>query len=66
DILVWILVLLVQSIPYLAAVMMSIISASTQVSAKKLISTITAPPEASSPVGTGDRVKESSPNVSSR
>lgn len=42
DILVWIMVLLVQSIPYLAAVMMSIVSAFAQLSSRKLIRKITA------------------------
>lgn len=54
DILLWIMVLLVQSIPYLAAVMMSIISAFAKVPAKKLIHTITAPPAVDSPVAMPD------------
>ena len=45
DTLVWIVVLLVQSIPYLAAVLMAIISAFAKLPTK-LISTITAPPPA--------------------
>jgi exo-beta-1,3-glucanase (GH17 family)/cellulose synthase/poly-beta-1,6-N-acetylglucosamine synthase-like glycosyltransferase len=49
DILVWVIVLLVQSIPYLAAIIMSIISAFAPIS-DKLISTITAPP-ATTPLG---------------
>ena len=44
DILVWIIVLLVQSLPYIAAVIMSIISAFAPMSSS-LIDTITAPPE---------------------
>ena len=43
DTIVWIVVLLVQSIPYLAAVAMAIISAFARMPSK-LISTITAPP----------------------
>ncbi|MDA3790370.1 MAG: hypothetical protein PF503_17985 [Desulfobacula sp.] len=64
DVLVWIMVLLVQAIPYLAAVMMSIVSAFAQLPAKRLIDTITAPPEAASPVGTQDRVKNPAGSVS--
>jgi hypothetical protein len=48
DILVWIMVLLVQSIPYLAAVIMSIISAFAPLPTK-LIDTITALPESIPP-----------------
>ncbi len=44
DILVWIIVLLVQALPYLAAVIMSIISGFAPMS-PSLIGTITAPPE---------------------
>ncbi|OGR20265.1 MAG: hypothetical protein A3J85_02950 [Desulfobacula sp. RIFOXYA12_FULL_46_16] len=44
DIIVWNTVLLVQAIPYLAAVMMSVISAFSRLSAKKLITRITALP----------------------
>ena len=44
DILVWVIVLLVQSLPYLAAVIMSIISAFGPLPGK-LIDNITAPPE---------------------
>ncbi len=44
DVLVWVIVLLVQSIPYLAAVIVSIISAFAPLPAK-LIETITASPE---------------------
>lgn len=44
DVLVWIIVLLVQSIPYLASVIMAIISAFATLPAK-LIDTITAPPQ---------------------
>ena len=46
DTIVWIVVLLVQSIPYLAAVAMAIISAFARMPSK-LISTITAPPASS-------------------
>jgi len=41
---VWNIVLLVQAIPYLAAVMMSAISAFSRLSTKKLITRITALP----------------------
>jgi len=44
DIIVWNIVLLVQAIPYLAAVIMSLISAFSRLSAKKLITRITAHP----------------------
>jgi hypothetical protein len=44
DIMVWNIVLLVQAIPYLAAVLMSVISAFSRLSAKKLITRITAFP----------------------
>ncbi len=47
DILVWILVLLVQSLPYAAAVIMSIVSAFAP-QPTKLVGTITAPPETNS------------------
>ncbi|MGB3209327.1 MAG: glycosyltransferase [Desulforhopalus sp.] len=47
DVLVWIMVLLVQSIPYLAAVVMSLISAFAPLSGR-LIHTITAPPATAS------------------
>lgn len=43
DTIVWIVVLLVQSIPYLAAVAMAVISSFARIPSK-LISTITAPP----------------------
>jgi exo-beta-1,3-glucanase (GH17 family)/cellulose synthase/poly-beta-1,6-N-acetylglucosamine synthase-like glycosyltransferase len=48
DILVWVIVLLVQSIPYLAAIIMSIISAFAPFS-DSLIDTITTPPETTPP-----------------
>jgi len=51
DVLVWIIVLLVQSIPYQAALIMSIISAFARIP-KQLISTITVPPAADPPVPT--------------
>jgi cellulose synthase/poly-beta-1,6-N-acetylglucosamine synthase-like glycosyltransferase len=44
DVLVWVAVLMILSIPYCAAVAMSWISAFSRLSAQKLISTITAPP----------------------
>jgi exo-beta-1,3-glucanase (GH17 family)/cellulose synthase/poly-beta-1,6-N-acetylglucosamine synthase-like glycosyltransferase len=44
DIIVWNIVLLVQAIPYLAAVIMSLISAFSRLSAQKLITRITALP----------------------
>lgn len=50
DVLVWVMVLLVQSIPYLAAVLMAIISAFSQLPVR-LIDTITAPPPAAAPPG---------------
>ncbi|MFA6283606.1 MAG: beta-(1-3)-glucosyl transferase, partial [Desulfurivibrionaceae bacterium] len=43
DLLVWIMVLLVQSIPYLAAVIMSMVSGFSKTE-EKIISSITAPP----------------------
>ncbi|MFH2091939.1 MAG: glycosyltransferase [Pseudomonadota bacterium] len=43
DVLVWVIVLLIQSVPYVAAVLMSIISSFAQLPAKRLIDTITAP-----------------------
>ncbi|MFH2057444.1 MAG: glycosyltransferase family 2 protein [Pseudomonadota bacterium] len=46
DVQVWIVVLLIQSVPYVAAVLMSIISSFAQLPVKKLIDTITASPEA--------------------
>ena len=45
DLLVWIMVLLVQSIPYLAAVVMSMVSGFSKTE-EKIISNITAPPPA--------------------
>ncbi len=63
DILVWIIVLLVQSIPYFAAVIMSIISAFAPLSAH-LIDTITAPAEAISPVDTAGVDAESAHDLS--
>ncbi len=42
DVLVWIMVLLVQSIPYLAAVLMALVSAFSRLSTRKLIHTIAA------------------------
>lgn len=65
DVLVWIMVLLVQAIPYLAAVLMSIVSAFARVPAKRLIETIVAPPEADFLTGTEDRVKNPAGSVSS-
>jgi exo-beta-1,3-glucanase (GH17 family)/cellulose synthase/poly-beta-1,6-N-acetylglucosamine synthase-like glycosyltransferase len=50
DVLVWIMVLLVQSIPYLAAVLMSVVSAFAQLPVR-LIDTITAPPPEAAPRG---------------
>ena len=44
DVLVWVAVLIILSIPYCAAVAMSWISAFARLSTQKLISTITAPP----------------------
>ena len=44
DVLVWVAVLMILSIPYCAAVAMSWISAFSRLSAQKLISSITAPP----------------------
>jgi exo-beta-1,3-glucanase (GH17 family)/cellulose synthase/poly-beta-1,6-N-acetylglucosamine synthase-like glycosyltransferase len=54
DVLVWVMVLLVQSIPYQAAVIMSIISAFAQLPTR-LIKTITAEPTATSQAGTGEQ-----------
>ena len=51
DILVWVIVLMVQAIPYFAAVLMSIISAFAPLPAK-LINTITAAPESDPPADT--------------
>lgn len=62
DVLVWIMVLLVQAVPYLAAVIMSIISAFSQLPVR-LIDTITAPPAVDYPAGS-DRVDESASNAS--
>lgn len=44
DIMIWNIVLLVQAIPYFAAVLMSVISAFSRLTAKKLITKITAHP----------------------
>ncbi|MGW8161664.1 MAG: beta-(1-3)-glucosyl transferase, partial [Desulfobulbales bacterium] len=57
DVLVWIMVLLVQSIPYLAAVIMSLVSAFAQLPAK-LIDTVTAPPPADHSAAGAKRVVE--------
>ncbi len=57
DVLVWIMVLLVQSIPYLAAVIMAVISAFARTPAR-LITTITAEPKAPMNNGAGDRDAE--------
>lgn len=57
DVLVWIMVLLVQSVPYLAALVMSIVSAFAQLPVR-LIDTITAPPAADPPANTADKFKE--------
>jgi len=57
DVLVWVLVLLVQSIPYLAAVIMSLTSAFAPLSAK-LIASIRAPLEPAPPVGTTESTKK--------
>jgi exo-beta-1,3-glucanase (GH17 family)/cellulose synthase/poly-beta-1,6-N-acetylglucosamine synthase-like glycosyltransferase len=54
DVLVWVMVLLVQSIPYQAAVIMSIISTFAQLPSR-LIKTITAEPSATSPYGIGKK-----------
>ncbi|HBI15634.1 MAG TPA: beta-(1-3)-glucosyl transferase [Desulfobulbaceae bacterium] len=59
DVLVWVMVLLVQSIPYQAAVIMSIISAFAQLPSR-LITTITAKPSATSPGGKVDQQSEGS------
>lgn len=56
DTIVWIVVLLVQSIPYLAAVLMAIISAFARMPTK-LISTITAPPAGNLGAGALNRVE---------
>jgi len=48
DVLVWVMVLLVQAFPYLAAVIMSMVSAFAQMPTS-LIDSITAPPGASTP-----------------
>jgi exo-beta-1,3-glucanase (GH17 family)/cellulose synthase/poly-beta-1,6-N-acetylglucosamine synthase-like glycosyltransferase len=55
DVLVWIMVLLVQSIPYLAAVIMAVISAFAR-TPEQLITTITAKPEG--PVDNGAGAQE--------
>ena len=57
DVLVWIIVLLVQAIPYLAAVIMSIVGAFAQLPAKRLIDKIIAPPEAPFTIGKADHIK---------
>jgi exo-beta-1,3-glucanase (GH17 family)/glycosyltransferase involved in cell wall biosynthesis len=58
DVLVWVMVLLVQAMPYLAAVIMSIISAFSQLPVR-LIDTITAPPAADDPASdTAEQIEE--------
>jgi exo-beta-1,3-glucanase (GH17 family)/cellulose synthase/poly-beta-1,6-N-acetylglucosamine synthase-like glycosyltransferase len=64
DILVWVMVLLVQSIPYLAAVIMSLISAFAPLPAK-LIETITASPETIEPDDPTAEHDQTPPHVSS-
>jgi exo-beta-1,3-glucanase (GH17 family)/cellulose synthase/poly-beta-1,6-N-acetylglucosamine synthase-like glycosyltransferase len=60
DILVWITVLLVQSIPYLAAVLMAVISAIAKLPTK-LIDTITAPPAVDPLAGAAGHVEAAAP-----
>jgi len=65
DVLVWIIVLLVQAIPYLAAVTMSIVSAFARLPAKSLIDNIIALPDHPFPVAEADQAKNPSSHVSS-
>jgi cellulose synthase/poly-beta-1,6-N-acetylglucosamine synthase-like glycosyltransferase len=62
DVLVWVMVLLVQSIPYQAAVVMSIISAFAQLPSR-LITTITAGPSAPSQDGAAEKQSAQSGEV---
>jgi hypothetical protein len=60
DILIWNIVLLVQAIPYLAAVLMSVISVFSRLSAKKLITRITALPKPIQEIGSAtEKISES-------
>jgi hypothetical protein len=60
DVLVWVVVLMILSIPYCAAVAMSWISAFSRLSAQKLISSITAPPAIIAPVATQEQSSDPS------
>jgi cellulose synthase/poly-beta-1,6-N-acetylglucosamine synthase-like glycosyltransferase len=55
DTLVWVIVLMIQAIPYMASVIMSVISAAATVHVKMLIDTITAPGESTSPISAQSR-----------
>jgi exo-beta-1,3-glucanase (GH17 family)/cellulose synthase/poly-beta-1,6-N-acetylglucosamine synthase-like glycosyltransferase len=60
DVLVWVAVLMILSIPYCAAVAMSWISAFSRLSAQKLISSITAPPAMIAPMATQEQSSDPS------
>ena len=60
DVLVWVAVLMILSIPYCAAVAMSWISAFSRLSTQKLISSITAPPAMIAPMATQEQSSDPS------